>query len=156
MMDKMETMIKLVKDYLDREQWKYTYDEETHTILTGMKLKCKLQSLRMGVRFSENGYITIAYPALNAGEEYRQDIAEYITRANFGVKNGNFEMDYKDGEIRYKVYTSYKGLNEFSEDIVEESFVIPIVMFERYGDGLAALLFGFSNPKEEIDKAERW
>ena len=155
-MSKMEAMIDLVKDYLDREEWKYEYDEETHTIVTGVKVKCKLQSLRMGIRFSENGYLTIAYPSLNANEEYRSDVAEYITRANYGVKNGNFEMDYRDGQVRYKVYTSYKGLSEFSEDMIEESVVVPILMFERYGDGLTAVLLGFSTPEDEINKVENW
>lgn len=155
-MSKMEAMINLVKDYLDREQWKYEYNEETHTIQTGVRLKSKLQSLHMALRFTEGGYITIAGPTLIVKEDYRPDVAEYITRANFGMKNGNFELDYRDGEVRFKLYTNYKGLNDFSEEIIEDSLVIPPVMFERYGDGLAALIMGFSTPEIEIDKAEKW
>ena len=153
-MSKMEAMIQLVKDYMDNGKWVYEYDEDTHTIYAGIKVKCKLQSLRMAIRFNETGYITYACSTLMVDEEYRSDVAEYITRANFGIKNGNFEMDYQDGQIRYKVYTNYKGLNDFSEDIIEDSLAIPILMFERYGDGLAALLMGFSTPGIEIEKAE--
>ena len=43
---------------------------------------------------------------LSAGrgaEIKRQDIAEYLTRANYGMVMGNFEMDYSDGEIRYLI-----------------------------------------------------
>lgn len=155
-MSRMEAMINLVKDYLDRKQWKYEYDEEIHMIKTGVKLKCKLQSLVMVFRFTEGGYTTIAGPTLTVPEDYRPDVAEYVTRANYGMKNGNFEMDYKDGEVRFKLYTNYKGLDDFSEEIIEDSLVIPLAMFERYGDGLAALLMGFSTPEVEIDKVENW
>lgn len=155
-MSRMEAMIEMVKKFMDEGKWKYEYDEETHTIRTGTKMKCKLQALQMGIRFNENGYLTVATPILDAKEDYRADIAEYITRANFGMINGNFEMDYRDGQVRFKLYTNYKGLDDFSEDIIEESFAIPILMFERYGDGLAALLLGFSTPEDEINKVENW
>lgn len=155
-MSKMEAIIDLVKDYMDRENWKYEYEEETNTIYTGVKVKCKLQNLRMGIRFCENGYLSFAGPSLKVKEEYLADVAEYITRANYGIKNGNFEMDYRDGEVRFKIYANFKGLDDFSEDIIEDSLIIPLLMFERYGDGLAALLMGFSTPEVEIDKAEKW
>ena len=35
-------------------------------------------------------------------EAYRAAMAEFLTRANFGMLIGNFEMDYSDGEVRYK------------------------------------------------------
>lgn len=155
-MSRMENMIELVKNYLEEKKWKYEYKEENHVIITGVKLDCNLQSAKILIRFNENGYLTVAVPPLGAKEEYRPAIAEYITRANYGMTNGNFEMDYNDGEIRFKVYTNYKGLDEISEDIIEESFVTPILMYERYGDGLAALLLGFSDPEIEIGKVENW
>ena len=65
-------------------------------------------------------------------------------------------MNFKEGEVRFKVHTNYKGLDEFSEEIIEDSLIIPPAMFERYGDGLVALMMGFSTPEVEIDKAEKW
>ena len=155
-MSKMENMIEMLKNYLDEKEWKYEYKEEEQAILTGVKLESNLQSIKFLIRFRENGFLTVAVPPLGAKEEYRPAIAEYITRANYGMTNGNFELDYNDGEIRFKIYTNYKGLDEISEDIVEDSFVIPIVMYERYGNGLAALMMGFSDPEIEIAKAENW
>ena len=155
-MSKMENMIEMLKNYLDEKEWKYEYKEEEQAILTGVKLESNLQSIKFLIRFRENGFLTVAVPPLGAKEEYRPAIAEYITRANYGMTNGNFELDYNDGEIRFKIYTNYKGLDEIAEDIVEDSFVIPIVMYERYGNGLAALMMGFSDPEIEIAKAENW
>ncbi len=36
-------------------------------------------------------------------------VAEFITRANFGIVIGNFEIDFSDGEIRYKTSIDVEG-----------------------------------------------
>lgn len=153
-MANVENMIDLVRNFLDEDEWKYEYDDSMKIIRTGVNLKCKLQSTRLIIRFTDDGMIVLATISMNASEEYRPAIAEYLTRANYGLKNGNFEMDFSDGEIRYKVYTNYKGLEEISREIIEDSIMIPPIMIDRYGDGLAALMFGFSTPEEEIRKVE--
>jgi hypothetical protein len=35
-------------------------------------------------------------------EAKRQAMAEFLTRAKYGLCMGNFEMDFGDGEVRYK------------------------------------------------------
>jgi hypothetical protein len=45
----------------------------------------------------------------NAPEEKRTAVAELLTRANFGLYLGNFEMDWDDGEIRYKTSVAVEG-----------------------------------------------
>ena len=41
--------------------------------------------------------------------ERRLAAAELITRANFGLVIGNFEMDFADGEVRYKTSLDVEG-----------------------------------------------
>ena len=149
----LDNMIDEVRNYLDENEWKYEYDDERKLIATGIGLKCKLRSLRIYISFSENGYSVITNSQMNASEECRAAVAEYITRVNYSAKQGNFEMDYNDGEVRYKTYTHCEGLENLSRQVVENSIVIPVIMYERYGDGLAALLFGFSTPLDEYNKA---
>ena len=154
-MSRIDDMITLVRDYLDTEDWKYDYDAGAKIIKAGVNLKCKLKSVNLVLRFTDEGFTTLAISPMNAGEDCRANIAEFITRANYGIRNGNFEMDYRDGEIRYKVYTNYKALDSISKEIIDDSVLIPPYMFNRYGDGIAALLFGFSTPEDEINKIEK-
>jgi hypothetical protein len=42
-------------------------------------------------------------------EERRADMAELLTRINFGLPLGNFEMDFSDGEIRFKTSIDVSG-----------------------------------------------
>ena len=44
---------------------------------------------------------------VKAPTEKRLVVAEYLTRANWVAVVGNFEMDFRDGEIRYKGVVEY-------------------------------------------------
>lgn len=151
----MSDIVEAVRNYLDEDGWKYEYDEERRLIRAGVSLKSKLQSARLIVNFNESGYTVIAVPAIKADDASRMNVLEYISRANYGLRNGNFEMDLNDGEVRYKTYTNCKGMDTIPTDVIEDSIVIPPVMFNRYGDGMAALMMGFSDPVTEIKKAEQ-
>jgi len=35
-------------------------------------------------------------------EERRREVSEFLTKANYGLADGNFELDFDDGEVRYK------------------------------------------------------
>lgn len=48
-------------------------------------------------------------PPFLAPEEKRPAIAEALTRANYGLPIGNFEMDFADGEVRYKASIDVEG-----------------------------------------------
>ena len=37
------------------------------------------------------------------------EIAQFLTPANYGTLIGNFELDFKDGEIRYKTSIDVEG-----------------------------------------------
>ena len=147
-------VIDQVREYLDKNDWKYEFEAERRTIRAGVSVNSKIQSVKLGVTFKEMGYTVYAIAPINADEQTRPTVMEYITRANYGVRNGNFEMDLRDGEIRYKSYVPTAGLDVIPDDIIEESFLIPPTMFNRYGNGLAALMMGFSDPETEIKKAE--
>jgi hypothetical protein len=39
---------------------------------------------------------------LRVPEDRRTEVSEFLTRANYGLVAGNFELDFEDGEVRYK------------------------------------------------------
>ena len=148
-------LIDQVRDYLDKNDWKYEYMDMKGVIITGVNLQCKLQSTRLYFVFNDNGMTLYSNISMKADEATRAMALEFITRANYGTRNGNFEIDVDDGEIRYKVYISSRGSDTINEDLLEESIYIAVSMLNRYGDGLLKVLMGYANSaKEEIDLIE--
>lgn len=81
-------------------------------------------------------------------------MAEFVCHANYGLKNGNFELDMRDGEIRFKSFVDCEGITP-TLDMVRNSIHCPAAMFERYGDGIVGIIFGGMSAKEAVDRCEK-
>ncbi len=91
--------------------------------------------------------------SVNAPEMVRPAIAEFITRANYGMRIGNFELDYGDGEVRYKSALDFEG--EVLTDKLIRNAIYPAVMtMDRYLPGLMRVMFGGLTPFEAIQEIE--
>jgi len=148
-------MTNVVRDYLNRNDWRYKYNAEEEFIECGIDITCKLKSLRLIVDFREYGFINYAVCNLKADEDCRMEVLKYLTMANQGLRNGNFEIDLDDGEVCYKVYTNCDGMSSISDDVLLDCIFVPASMFDRFGNGLAAIMMGFSDAETEYAKIDR-
>jgi len=150
----MEQIVNAVRDWLDDDDWHYDYLAEKQLITMGINLKSKIKSAKIFVDFKDDCYLVYVYPPLNGDKENLTELTKYLTMANYGLRNGNFEIDVNDGEIRYKTFVNCCGLDSLSEDVIRDSICVGCAMVDRYGDGIAALALGFSDAETEIRKAE--
>jgi hypothetical protein len=80
-------------------------------------------------------------------------IAEFIARANFGMIIGNFELDFTDGEIRYKTSIDVEGANlTFLQ--IKRLVYANVMMMDQYLPGIMSLLDSDVEPKDAIAQIE--
>lgn len=149
-----EKIANAMKDYLEHDNWNYDFNEERGVFQTGISIDCKVKKIKILIAVEEEMLQVIAPIGMNADKDRINDVAEYITRANYGVKVGKFELDCNDGEIRYQLAVDCAGGMIPNEEILARSIRIPALMYQRYGDGLLEVMFGFSTPKDAVIKAE--
>ena len=75
---------------------------------------------------------------------------ELVYRVNFNMRNGNFELNMADGEIRFKTYV-HVGSSKLDMNAARLAITLPFAMFNRFGDGLLDVLFGFKSPREAFE-----
>ena len=140
-----------VTDFLDQKDWYYKFDEENGLLECGVNLNGKMQSCRYVIIIRESSITTLAICPLNCQKEYRDEMAKFLTMANYNLRDGNFEMDFSDGEIRYKCYVPC-GSQIPEEKVIATCFMIPSIMFEKYGDAIVAVLFGFASAQTAYEQ----
>jgi hypothetical protein len=86
-------------------------------------------------------------------EEARPAVAEYITRANYGLRIGNFEMDYSDGEVRYKSSLDFEAVT-LTAELIRNAIYPAVQTMDRYLPGLMAVIYGNRAAAEAIDEVE--
>lgn len=145
-------LLEKMQHRLDQKKVKYFTKE--NIISLNMNIGEVIGSVRISIHILDDSYV--AYASLNnkATSENYGKIAEYLHRANFGLAFGNFEMDYFDGEIRYKYSAEIENPNNISNHALDKCILLPCLMFERYGNGIIKLLVGVGNPEDLINEAE--
>jgi hypothetical protein len=80
--------------------------------------------------------------------------AEYLARANYGLLWGNFELDWSDGEVRFKTVLALDGQRAPSNAQLEHLAFGNCWALDRYLPGLFAILYGKLTPRQAIKEAE--
>ena len=86
-------------------------------------------------------------------EQARDDMATYLTLANFGLLVGNFELSLEDGELRYKTSVDFAGCESLPLQFVRNIVAANLRTMERYLPGLAAVADG-ADPQAAVAAVE--
>ena len=142
--------------FLDDDNWKYSFNEELGVIQMSVTLKGRLKRINYVVDIKEDEVLVMAISPVNAEKDDREcmdNIARFLHRANYGLKSGCFEMDLRDGEIRYRIHIDCHDQIP-SREVIRRSVIIPGLMFEKYSSGLTAILFGGVSDEDAIRMCE--
>ena len=150
----LEKIEAALKNYLDEEELKYDSedsDEGGHIFYFNLETPIKFApTLFYNLIADHDSYYIYPEPT----DKCLPAMAEFITRANFGLKLGNFELDYTTGEIRYKAFVSLEEEQVPSYDMIDNSFNMPLAMFYKYAGGIAAVMSGELTPEEAVAVCE--
>jgi hypothetical protein len=90
---------------------------------------------------------------IHVPEGRRPAMAELLTRANFGIVVGNFEMDYEDGEVRFKTSLDSGG-EVFPAAIFQHLLDANLAHMNKYLPGIMGVGFGDLAPAEAVRRCE--
>lgn len=142
-----------VESYFTKNEWQYDKRDED-TVAASFSLNSKIKNIRVLFSVSEHDFIIRGISPIGPGKEEMAAAAEYLTRANYGLVLGKFELDYDRGIVAYALNQRFYGRASINEKVIDSSLDMVIAMFERYGEGLVNVVMGHADPKEEIEKAE--
>lgn len=146
-----------VNDFLTEDKWNYFFDEGKGVFKFGLRMGGNLHNIDYRVAVHKGDYVVYAFSPIGIDEHDKSmlhDMAEFITRANYGMTCGNFEMDMRDGEIRFKCYVSCEGNAVPTKEIIRESIYIPARMYDRYAPGILGIVFQEKDPETMIAECE--
>jgi len=73
----------------------------------------------------------------------RDDVARYITRANWKLLLGNFEMDFEDGQVRFRSSVDFAG-DELKDRTLRRTILTAMEVVEAHAEALSAVIEGRS------------
>ena len=90
---------------------------------------------------------------VNAPENKRLAVAEFITRANSGMIIGHFELDFTEGQIRYKTSIDVED-DSLCSALIKRLVYANVMMMDAYLPGIMSVIYGEVTPLDAIAQIE--
>lgn len=90
---------------------------------------------------------------IQAPEDKRMAIAEFIARVNYTLTVGNFEMDFDDGEIRYRTSIDVED-DRLSTPLFKQLTIANVTMMDLYLPAIRDIIENNVSPAEAIAAIE--
>ncbi len=149
-------IVEAINNFLNEDDWHFSFDEERGLFRFNLSLKGKIQKVNYVIDVKDDSFIVYAISPLGANHDDPENLtamAEFVCRANYGLRNGNFELDMRDGEVRYKCFVDCDGIIPDSA-VIRNSIYMPAAMFDRYGEGIVSVIFGMATAEDAVRKCE--
>jgi hypothetical protein len=104
-------------------------------------------------READQQIVVYAECPLSAPTDRRTEIMTLVTRANFGLSVGNFELDLDDGEIRYRTSLDVKE-DRLSPALLRQLVWNNIATTDRYLPALRQVIESGATAAEALAKIE--
>ena len=135
-----ETIQAAIERWVAGHRWIARRDRERGYFTIGINLNGTMARVRLVIDPQLDGCLFYVIPDLACPSERRLEASRYLTLANCGLINGNFEMDMGRGEIRYKCYVSCVGMERLPVELIESTARCACSTFKRYADGLSRVI----------------
>ncbi len=153
-MTQRSILYKAAKQYLHSQLFRFTEDPARFELTYPVALSPALGECVVTVSTEEKGVFFRAKFPEKAQPEHLAAVAEYITRANCGMKSGGLELDYATGEVWFKNFLRCDAAVPSLSDLQFCNDTC-FLMLRRYGDGLVKNMTGAGHPAEDVKEAEK-
>ena len=104
-------------------------------------------------RVEQEQFVFYSICPINAPENKLLAVAEFLTRANSGMIIGNFELDFADGEIRFKTSIDVQG-DFLSFELIKQLVYANVTMMDEYLPGIKSVIESDMLPVDAIAQIE--
>jgi hypothetical protein len=143
----------ILVEFFEEDNWDFHWLEGMPILSMGFTGKNGKWTCYAQAREEQEQFVFYSVCPINVPEERRQKAAEFITRANYGMIIGNFELDFNDGEVRYKTSIDVEG-SILSPPLIKQMVYSNVIIMDRYLPGVMRVIYGDGTPLEEIGRIE--
>lgn len=133
-----------VRDYFQKIQWRYQ-----ESVVDGAVVFTGGVSGLGGVYDSFLFVTVVGDDAIQnfgilpfAAKECLPQMAEFITRVNYQLKFGSFEMNWDDGRVRFHLTYPISALKTEGEEAVKDMFGLTAAMIRKHAQDFVNVLMG--------------
>lgn len=140
-------------EFFEEDEWDFQWMEGASVLSMGFSGKNGKWQCFAQAREAQQQFVFYSVLPINVPPDKRQKVAELITRINYGMVIGNFELDFDDGEVRYKTSVDVEGA-ELTPPMIRQMVYANIIITDRYLSAVMRTIYSDITPLEAIAEAD--
>lgn len=148
-----KAIMEVINEFLTNDNWDYSFDEKKGLFKFSLDINNKIKMINYIIEINDNSYVVYAIAPIGVNEEDKDmisEMVEFVCRANYGLKNGNFEFSMDDGTIFFKCFVDCSGITPTNE-IIKNSIYCPAAIFDHFGDGIIGIILEGMSGKKALE-----
>ncbi|MEH1900614.1 MAG: YbjN domain-containing protein [Nostoc sp.] len=143
----------ILSNFFKEENWEYLRQDNEPILHMGFEGKNGRWSCYAKVRELEQQCAFYSICPITVPNNRYLAMAEFLTRANYSLIVGNFEMNMDDGKIYYKTSLDFEG-DRLSLMLIKQLVYSNVEIMDRYLPGIEVVASSEILPREAIAKVE--
>jgi hypothetical protein len=149
----MGRILDAVQRFLEEDDWPHSLIDGRTVYKTGFEGKNGQFTCYAQERSEQEQFVFYSIFPVRAPENRIPEVSEFITRANYGMIIGNFELDFADGEIRYKTSVDVEDVT-LEEPLLRHLMYANVLTMDKYFPGLMRVLYAGIAPADAVQEVE--
>lgn len=142
-------LLPTIIDALNDRDWTYTVNEELSLVTFGVGGEHSAYNCALFADDETRLVTMIAQSPMRIPHEERTSACELLMRANHGLMFGAFDLDFSDGEVRYKVAVDVEG-GTLGVEAVHSMITVALDMYELWYPPLMKVVYGGVTPEDAV------
>jgi hypothetical protein len=134
-------------EFFGQQEWNYEQVPDMPILRMGINGKNGKWVSYAQAREEMDQVVFYSVGPVNVAEDKRAAMAELLTRVNYGLVIGNFEMDFRDGEVRYKTSIDIEG-DSLSTALMRNVVFLNLQMMDRCLPAIMSVAYGGLSPAD--------
>ncbi|MFB8788166.1 MAG: YbjN domain-containing protein [Potamolinea sp.] len=147
------TILEAIANFFKENNWTFSQPETEPILRMGFEGENGQWACFVKVREEQRQFLFYSVLPINVPEKKRLAVAEFLTRANYGLTVGNFEIDLTDGEVRYKTSMIFQGC-ALNSAVIEQLVYGNLLTMDQYIPGMMTVIYTNVSPLEAIAQIE--
>ena len=145
---------KIIAKFFKKDDWRYEFDEKNGLFTCGVGVGNAVGNAKVYVSVEDDKVTCVYTFPVAAPESVREKVAELVCRLGYKLAFGSFDMDFDDGELRYRYVMPSEELEADPMEKAQRLLYLPHAMITQYGPAFIKVVLGARTPKEAIKEAE--
>ena len=149
----MASILDGLREYFRDQSWPFELEPDETVLVLRYVAGAHQWTCYAQAREAERQLVFYSVAPLTVEPARRAAVMEFVTRANYDLVLGNFELDLDDGEVRFKTSIDIEGV-ELSRELIRPVVHANLLLVEQYLPGLIAVADGTLPPGEAMARCE--